>query len=38
LLNQPKKVENMGIQSLKMVQKFSWDNVVKKIIEESKNI
>lgn len=38
LLNQPKKVESMGIQSLKMVQKFSWNNVVKKIIEESKNI
>ena len=38
LLNQPKKVENMGIQSLKMVQKFSWDNVVKSIIEESKRI
>ena len=38
LLNQPKKVENMGIQSLKMVQKFSWNNVVKGIIEETKRI
>jgi glycosyltransferase involved in cell wall biosynthesis len=38
LLNQPKKVENMGIQSSKMVQKFSWDNVVKNIIEETKKI
>ena len=38
LLNQPKKVENMGIQSLKMVQKFSWNNVVKNIIEETKRI
>ena len=35
LLNNPEKVENMGIQSLKMVQKFSWNNVVKNIIEES---
>ena len=38
LLNQPEKVEEMGIQSLKMVQKFSWDKVVKNIIEESKKI
>ena len=38
LLNQPNKVENMGIQSLKMIQKFSWDNVVKNIIEETKKI
>ena len=38
LLNQPEKVEEMGIQSSKMVQKFSWDKVVKKIIEESKKI
>jgi len=38
LLNQPKKVENMGIQSLKMVQKFSWNNVIKNIIEETKKI
>ncbi len=38
LLNQPKKVENMGIQSLKMVQKFSWNNVVKNIIEETENL
>ena len=38
LLNQPKKVENMGIQSSKMVQKFSWNNVVKSIIEETKRI
>mgnify|MGYP006102001511 FL=1 len=38
LLNQPKKVENMGIQSSKMVQKFSWNNVVKSIIEETEKI
>ena len=38
LLDQPKKVENMGIQSSKMVQKFSWNNVVKNIIEETKKI
>ena len=38
LLNQPNKVENMGIQSFKMIQKFSWDNVVKNIIEETKKI
>ena len=38
LLDQPKKVENMGIQSSKMVQKFSWNNVVKSIIEETKRI
>ena len=38
LLNQPEKIEEMGIQSSKMVQKFSWDKVVKKIIEESKKI
>ena len=38
LLNQPEKIEEMGIQSSKMVQKFSWDKVVKNIIEESKKI
>ena len=38
LLNQPKKVKEMGIESSKMVQKFSWDIVVKNIIEESKKI
>jgi glycosyltransferase involved in cell wall biosynthesis len=38
LLNQPKKVEKMGIQSSQMVQKFSWNNVVKNIIEETKKI
>ena len=38
LLNQPEKMEEMGIQSSKMVQKFSWDKVVKNIIEESKKI
>jgi glycosyltransferase involved in cell wall biosynthesis len=36
LLNEPKKVECMGIQSLDMVQKFSWDNVVINIIENAK--
>ncbi len=34
LLNQPKKVESMGRQSSKMVQKFDWENVVKLIINE----
>ena len=38
LLNQPEKVENMGIQSLKMVQKFSWNNIVNDIIKETKKI
>ena len=38
LLNDPKKVENMGIQSLNMVQKFSWNNVVTDIIENVKKI
>ena len=38
LLNQPEKIKEMGIQSSKMVQKFSWDKVVKNIIEESKKI
>ena len=38
LLNDPKKVENMGIQSSNMVQKFSWNNVVTDIIENVKKI
>ena len=38
LLNKPKKVESMGIQSLNMVQKFSWNNVVTNIIENAKKI
>ncbi len=33
LLNEPKIVQNMGNESLNMVQKFSWDNVVKNIID-----
>jgi len=33
LLGQPKKVESMGIYSSEMVQKFSWNNVVKCILE-----
>jgi len=33
LLNEPKKVQNMGNKSLDMVQKFSWNNVVKNIID-----
>jgi len=33
LLNEPKKVQNMGIESLGMVQKFSWNNVVKNILD-----
>ena len=38
LLNEPKKVENMGAYSLKLVQKFSWDKVVDSVINEVKNI
>tara|TARA_X000001036_G_scaffold105472_1_gene98580 strand:+ start:326 stop:1468 length:1143 start_codon:yes stop_codon:yes gene_type:complete len=38
LLNEPKKVENMGAHSLKLVQKFSWDQVVDSVINEVKNI
>ena len=38
LLNQPKKVESMGNQSLKMVQKFDWENVVKSIINEYQSV
>jgi len=38
LLNEPKKVENMGTYSLKLVQKFSWDQVVNSVINEVKNI
>ena len=38
LYNDPKKVENMGIQSSNMVQKFSWNNVVTDIIENVKKI
>jgi glycosyltransferase involved in cell wall biosynthesis len=37
LLNNPKKIEEMGKNSLKMAQKFSWDNVVSQIIGISKN-
>ena len=37
LLNDPKKIEEMGKNSLKMAQKFSWDNVVSQIIKISKN-
>ena len=38
LLNEPKKVQNMGAHSLKLVQKFSWDQVVDSAINEVKNI
>ena len=38
LLNQPKKVENMGSQSSKMVQKFNWENIVKLIINEYQSV
>ena len=38
LLNEPKKVENMGAHSLKLVQKFSWDQVVDSVINEVKKI
>ena len=38
LLNEPKKVENMGAYSLKLVQKFSWEQVVNSIINEVKKI
>ena len=35
LLNEPKKIEEMGKNSQQMAQKFSWDNVVSQIIEIS---
>ena len=38
LLNEPKKVQNMGAYSLKLVQKFSWDQVVNSVINEVKKI
>ena len=38
LLNEPKKVENMGAHSLKLVLKFSWDQVVDSVINEVKKI
>ena len=38
LLNEPKKVENMGAYSFKLVQKFSWEQVVNSIINEVKKI
>ena len=38
LLNEPKKVENMGAHSLKLVQKFSWDQVIDSVINEVKKI
>ena len=38
LLSEPKKVQNMGAHSLKLVQKFSWDQVVDSVINEVKNI
>ena len=38
LLNQPKKVESMGNQSLRMVQKFDWKNVIKSIINEYQSV
>ena len=38
LLNDPKKVEDMGSHSLKLVQKFSWNHVVNSIIKEVENI
>ena len=38
LLNEPKKVKNMGAYSLKLVQKFSWDKVVDSVINEVKSI
>ena len=38
LLNEPKKVQNMGAHSLKLVQKFSWDQVVDSVINEVKKI
>jgi len=38
LLNNSSKVEEMGIESRNMVQKFSWDNVVNSILEIYKKI
>ena len=33
LLEKPEKIKEMGLQSSQMVQKFSWDNIVKNILE-----
>lgn len=38
LLNNPSKVEEMGLESRNMVQKFSWENVVESILEIYKKI
>jgi len=38
LLNNPSQVEEMGIESRSMVQKFSWENVVESILEIYKKI
>lgn len=38
LLNNPDKMEKMGNESLHMVQKFSWNNVVKNIVKETNKI
>ena len=38
LLNNPQEIEKMGEESLKMVQKFSWDHVIKSIIDQYKTI
>ncbi len=33
LLEKPEKIKEMGLRSSQMVQKFSWDNIVKNILE-----
>ena len=33
LLEKPEKIKEMGLQSSQMVQKFSWNNIVKNILE-----
>ena len=38
LLNNPQKIEKMGEESLKMVQKFSWEHIIKSIIDQYKTI
>ena len=38
LLNNPKLIESMGKESLKMVQKFSWEKVVSGILKSYKDI
>ena len=38
LLDKPEKIERMSQESTKMVQKFSWDSVIRNIIEKVNKI